>query len=118
MSTRGRNGITVGTAALESLGGTPMSATVAETESLPDGLTQRETEVLDLVAQGKTNRTIAAELFISEKTVASHVSHIFTKLGRRLPVGRDGIRLRPRPRLTIDARKAPADAWDHRRCHR
>jgi DNA-binding CsgD family transcriptional regulator/tetratricopeptide (TPR) repeat protein len=48
---------------------------------LPDGLTARELEVLVLVAQGKTNRTIAHELFISEKTVASHVSHIFTKLG-------------------------------------
>ena len=67
-------------ATLESLGAIPTS-TGAETESLPDGLTQRELEVLVLVAQGKTNRTIATELFISEKTVASHVSHIFTKLG-------------------------------------
>ena len=49
--------------------------------SSPDGLSSREVEVLRLVAQGKTNRVIAAELFISEKTVASHVSHIFTKLG-------------------------------------
>jgi DNA-binding NarL/FixJ family response regulator len=47
----------------------------------PDGLSQRELEVLTLLAQGKTNRMIANELFISEKTVASHVSHIFTKLG-------------------------------------
>ena len=68
-------------AALESLGATTPSTTAAETESLPDGLTQRELEVLVLLAQGKTNRTIATELFISEKTVASHVSHIFTKLG-------------------------------------
>ncbi len=68
-------------AALESLGTTPTSTTVAETESHPDGLTQRELEVLVLVAQGRTNRMIATELFISEKTVASHVSHIFTKLG-------------------------------------
>jgi DNA-binding NarL/FixJ family response regulator len=49
--------------------------------SSPDGLSSREVEVLRLVAQGKTNRVIAAELFISEKTVASHVGHIFTKLG-------------------------------------
>jgi DNA-binding NarL/FixJ family response regulator len=49
--------------------------------SSPDGLSSREVEVLRLVAQGKTNRVIAADLFISEKTVASHVSHIFTKLG-------------------------------------
>jgi DNA-binding CsgD family transcriptional regulator len=46
-----------------------------------EGLTARETEVLALVAHGKTNRAIAAELCISEKTVASHLSHIFTKLG-------------------------------------
>jgi DNA-binding NarL/FixJ family response regulator len=49
--------------------------------SSPDGLSSREVEVLRLVSQGKTNRVIANELFISEKTVASHVSHIFTKLG-------------------------------------
>ena len=49
--------------------------------SSPDGLTDRELEVLVLLAGGKTNRVIADELFISEKTVASHVSHIFTKLG-------------------------------------
>jgi DNA-binding NarL/FixJ family response regulator len=47
----------------------------------PDGLTSRELEVLRVLAQGKTNRVIAKKLFISEKTVASHVSHIFTKLG-------------------------------------
>jgi DNA-binding CsgD family transcriptional regulator len=45
------------------------------------GLTARELEVLVLVAQGSTNRVIADQLFISEKTVASHVGHIFTKLG-------------------------------------
>jgi len=44
------------------------------------GLTSREVEVLRLVAAGKSNRAIAAELFISEKTVARHVSNIFTKL--------------------------------------
>jgi DNA-binding CsgD family transcriptional regulator len=46
-----------------------------------EGLTAREIEVLALVSQGKTNRAIAAELSISEKTVASHLNHIFTKLG-------------------------------------
>jgi DNA-binding CsgD family transcriptional regulator len=43
-------------------------------------LTARETQVLRLVATGKTNRVIAAELFLSEKTVARHVSNIFVKL--------------------------------------
>ncbi|MGH3385121.1 MAG: LuxR C-terminal-related transcriptional regulator [Nocardioidaceae bacterium] len=44
-------------------------------------LTPREVEVLRLVASGRTNRAIATELFLSEKTVARHVSNIFGKLG-------------------------------------
>ena len=44
------------------------------------GLTARELEVLRLVATGKTNKSIAADLFLAEKTVARHVSNIFTKL--------------------------------------
>jgi DNA-binding NarL/FixJ family response regulator len=47
-----------------------------------DGLlTQREVEVLRLVATGLTNRAVAAELFLSEKTVARHLSNIFAKAG-------------------------------------
>ena len=45
------------------------------------GLTAREVQVLVLVASGMTNRGIAAELVLSEKTVARHVSNIFAKLG-------------------------------------
>jgi len=45
------------------------------------GLTPRDIEVLRLVAAVKTNRAIATDLFLSEKTVARHVSNIFTKLG-------------------------------------
>lgn len=44
-------------------------------------LTAREVEVLRMVATGKTNRAIAGDLFLSEKTVARHLSNIFTKLG-------------------------------------
>ena len=44
-------------------------------------LTAREVEVIALVATGRTNRAISTELGISEKTVARHVSNIFTKLG-------------------------------------
>lgn len=46
----------------------------------PAGLTAREVEVLRLVASGRTNRAIAEQLVISEKTVARHVSNIFGKL--------------------------------------
>ena len=44
-------------------------------------LSEREAQVLRLLAAGKTNRAIAGDLFISEKTVARHVSNIFDKLG-------------------------------------
>lgn len=54
-----------------------LSASPAQSDG---GLTTREIEVLRLVASGKTNRTIAQALRISEKTVARHVSNIFTKL--------------------------------------
>jgi DNA-binding NarL/FixJ family response regulator len=43
-------------------------------------LTEREHEILDLVARGHPNATIAARLYISDKTVRNHVSNIFTKL--------------------------------------
>ena len=46
----------------------------------PLGLTPREMEVLNLVAQGMTNRQIAGELYISEKTAGVHVSNILAKL--------------------------------------
>lgn len=48
--------------------------------AISDALTGREVEVLRLVATGKTNRAIAIDLSISEKTVARHLSNIFTKL--------------------------------------
>ena len=44
-------------------------------------LTARETDLLRLVAAGRTNREIAGELFLSEKTVERHLSNVFRKLG-------------------------------------
>src|SRR5439155_7902119 len=45
------------------------------------GLTAREIEVLRLVAQGRSNREIANELFIAEKTARNHVERVYAKLG-------------------------------------
>lgn len=47
----------------------------------PETLTERETDVLRLLAQGKANKEIAATLFIGENTVKTHVSSILVKLG-------------------------------------
>jgi DNA-binding NarL/FixJ family response regulator len=49
-------------------------------EAAPDLLTRREVEVLQQVASGLPNREIAERLYISEKTVARHLTNIFTKL--------------------------------------
>jgi DNA-binding CsgD family transcriptional regulator len=70
----------------EELGAAPDVARVAKladraAPNAAGGLTAREVEVVRLVATGKTNRAIADELVISEKTVARHVSNVFTKLG-------------------------------------
>nr|WP_094289788.1 HD domain-containing phosphohydrolase [Mycobacterium lehmannii] len=46
----------------------------------PDGLTSREVEVLRMVAQGASNKAIAATLVLSEKTVRNHVEHVYAKI--------------------------------------
>jgi DNA-binding NarL/FixJ family response regulator len=60
-------------ARVDSLTASPRAATA-------HGLTQRELQVLRLVAKGATNRSIAAELVLSERTIDRHVSNIFAKL--------------------------------------
>jgi DNA-binding NarL/FixJ family response regulator len=72
-------------ALFEQLGAAPDLARLASlTRDAPPGqrhgLTPRELQVLRLVAAGKTNKAIAAELYLSEKTVDRHVSNVFTKL--------------------------------------
>jgi DNA-binding CsgD family transcriptional regulator len=47
------------------------------------GLTRRELEILELVAQGMSNREIAEKLFVSENTIKTHCSHTFEKLGAK-----------------------------------
>ncbi len=61
---------------------------------LPAGLSEREADVLRLLARGSTNREIAAALFISEKTVANHLTSIYTKTGVDNRVGAAAFALR------------------------
>jgi DNA-binding CsgD family transcriptional regulator len=46
-----------------------------------DSLTPTELQVVSLIAEGLTNRAVAKQLFISPRTVETHVSHVFAKLG-------------------------------------
>jgi DNA-binding NarL/FixJ family response regulator len=55
----------------------------ADAYALPDGLTQREAQILTLIAQGLTNPEIAARLFLSNHTVKTHINRIFAKTGSR-----------------------------------
>ena len=57
-----------------------IGSTPARAESAPDALTPRETEILALVADGRSNGEIGKQLFISAKTVSVHVSNILGKL--------------------------------------
>jgi DNA-binding NarL/FixJ family response regulator len=70
-------------------------------EAILPELTDREREILDLIAGGHTNATIATRLFVSPNTVRNHITHIFAKLqvadraeaivrARRAGLGRDG----------------------------
>jgi DNA-binding NarL/FixJ family response regulator len=61
----------------------PSPAPPMVTPPPPDGLTQREVEILGLIASGLTNPEIAARLFLSNHTVKTHISRIFAKTGSR-----------------------------------
>jgi NarL family two-component system response regulator LiaR len=72
----------VATPALASAGiraGEPFAPNTVQQQTL--GITAREMEILSLVAQGLSNREIAAQLFVSENTVKTHCSRAFDKLG-------------------------------------
>lgn len=64
-----------------------VSGRSAGRKSYPADLTNREVEVLCLVAQGLSNKEMAAKLFISAKTVEHHVGHIYDKIGTRTRPG-------------------------------
>jgi DNA-binding NarL/FixJ family response regulator len=48
---------------------------------LPAGLSEREAEVLGLIATGLSNRQVAERLHLAEKTVGNHVQHVYEKIG-------------------------------------
>ena len=77
--------LTAARSAFERLGAAPDLARIdplikGAPSSHSHGLTRRELQILRLVAAGETNKAIAAELFLSERTVERHLSNIFTKL--------------------------------------
>jgi DNA-binding NarL/FixJ family response regulator len=61
----------------------PGSAAATRPPDPPDGLTQREVEILSLIAQGLTNGEIAERLFLSNHTIKTHINRIFAKTGSR-----------------------------------
>jgi len=70
-----------GAVAARIVSGRPQSGTGANAE-LSEPLSERELEVLDLMAKGRSNKQIGRELWIGETTVKTHVSHILRKLGQ------------------------------------
>ncbi len=63
--------------------GMPTVASTDITAALPGGLTRREAQVLNMLAGGKTNNEVAAELVLSLRTVERHIGNIYSKIGAR-----------------------------------
>jgi ATP/maltotriose-dependent transcriptional regulator MalT len=62
----------------------PVQSFTLNEDRLKDlGITKRELEILELMAQGMSNREIAQRLFVSENTVKTHSTHLFDKLSAR-----------------------------------
>jgi DNA-binding CsgD family transcriptional regulator len=81
----------------------------------PAALTRRELEIAELVGAGRTNREVAAELFLSQKTVETHLRHIFAKLCISSRAWRARISgPRPGSRAPDAAGPAGSPRWDAR----
>jgi DNA-binding CsgD family transcriptional regulator/tetratricopeptide (TPR) repeat protein len=73
----------LGMATLEDRVGTVLSAHPGLTPAFPDRLTIREVDILRLIAAGRSNREISDELVLSVRTVARHITNIYSKIGAR-----------------------------------
>ncbi|GHE38906.1 DNA-binding response regulator [Streptomyces longispororuber] len=70
----------------------------------PEGLTEREREILDLVGEGLTNRQIGRRLYLAEKTVKNHISRLLAKLGVERRIQAAVIATEARDRLRREGR--------------
>ena len=77
-----------------------------------DSLTPTELRVVGLVAEGLTNRQIAERLYVSRRTVATHLEHVFQKLGHanRVELAADAVRRAVSDEATPTAQTAPGAA--------
>ena len=77
--------------------GAQLAAAPPEPEGPPDGLTEREVEILRLIALGHTNSEIGEQLYLSVRTIESHRAHIQQKTSQLDARGAGPLRARPRP---------------------